>query len=98
MQVRVVLAVGRTHGRDLLAAADALTPAHHHFLEMAVERVDVFHVAALAISVPHDNDISPTQVNVAGEDDDSIANAVNRISQIRVAAPDAVPVFTHVAA
>src|SRR2546421_12758909 len=98
MQVRVVLAVGRAHGRDLLAAADPLTPAHHHFLEMAVERIDIFHVAALAIRVPHDDDVSPTQVNVTGEDDDSVADAVNRISQISVAAADAVPVFTDVAA
>jgi len=58
MQMRVVLAVGCPHRRDLLAARDPLAARDEHFLQVTIKRVDVFHVPALEIGVPHDNDVA----------------------------------------
>src|ERR1041385_2635443 len=98
MQVRVVLAVGRSHRRDLLPARDPLSAADEHFLEMAVERIDVFHVAAIPISVPENDHVSPAQMDIARKNHDAVAGGVDRIAQIGVATADAVPIFPDVAA
>src|SRR5436190_11271210 len=98
MQVRVVLAVGRAHRGDLLATRDPLTATDEHFLKMTVKGVDVFHVAALAVSVPHDYDVAPAKMNVAGENHNAVSGAVNCVAQIGVAAASAVPIFAHVSA
>src|SRR6185437_16745031 len=98
MEMRIVLAVGRAHRRDLLAARDPLTAANEHFLEVAVERVDIFHVAAIAISVPDDDDVSPAQMNIASKNHDAVAGGVDRIAEIGVAAANSVPIFADVTA
>src|SRR6476619_4021778 len=87
--------MGRDHRRDLLATRDPLTATDEHFLKVTVKRVDVFDVAALAVSVPHDNDVAPAQMNVTGENYNAVAGTVNRIAQIGVAAASAVPILAH---
>ncbi len=64
---------------------------------MSVKRIDIFHGAIFAERVPDDDDIAPAHVTIARKNDDAIANAINRVTQIGIAAADSVPVFTEMA-
>src|SRR5438270_10010697 len=95
MQMGVVLPVCSAHRRDLLAARDACAAAHQHRVEVAVKGVDVADVAILPIGVPDDYHIPPAQMNVPGKNHDAVADAVDRVPQIGVAASNPVPIFTQ---
>src|SRR5580765_6956095 len=98
MKMGVVLPVRGSHGRDLLAAADPLPAADQHRVQVPVKGVDIADVAIFAVSVADDDHISPTQVDIARENNNAVANAVDRVAQIGVATADAVPIFTDMAA
>src|SRR3977135_686987 len=92
---RTVETVRRAHGRDLLAARDRLAAPNRHAVKMSIESVDIFEVAVLAIGVPHDDHVPPPHVTIARENNNPVADAVNRISQIGVATTNPVPVFAQ---
>src|SRR3954468_15673102 len=96
MEVSVITAMGIAHGRNLLATRDALAAAHQHGVEVPVKCVDVFDVPAVAVGVADDDYVAPSQMNVAGKDHDPVTNAVNRVPQVGVPAPGAIPVFPKV--
>src|SRR4051812_48155876 len=97
MQVSVVLAVGGSHGRDLLPPADALPAADEHRIQMPVKRIDVSNVAILPIGMAHDDHVPPPEVDVPRKHHDAVSDAENRVFQIGVAAANAVPIFADMA-
>src|SRR5690242_10551984 len=70
---------------------------HQNALAMAVKRIDVLHDPAFTIAVADNDHVSPAHVTIAGEHDDALADTKNRITEIRVAATDSIPVFAHMA-
>src|SRR5207248_6583296 len=96
VQVRVVLAVGRTHGANSMATRDFLAAAYQDRIQVSVERVDMFYHPAFTVSVPNNNDIAPSPMDIARKDHDSIAYTIDRIVEIRIAAANSIPVFAHV--
>jgi hypothetical protein len=96
MQVGIVEAVGIADRGDLLAARHGLAAMDQHFLHMAIERIDIFYRAAFAKGVPHDHHVSPPLMTIARKNDYAVADAVNWIAQIGVAAPNAIPIFPEV--
>src|SRR5579864_5292916 len=95
MQMRIVKPVGVSERRDLLAAPHRLTAMHHNRQQMSVERIDAARHAAIAICVTNDDYISPALVTITCEHDHAVANAVDRIAQIGVAAANSIPIFAE---
>src|SRR5450432_1181820 len=62
---------------------------------MAIKRVDRFHDPVFAIIMPNDDDVAPAEMNVPREDDYAVANAVDRIVEIAIAATDAIPILAR---
>src|SRR3954468_19123575 len=93
MEVSVVTAMRVPHRGDLLAARYALAASDQHGVEVAVKGVDVFHAPAFAIGVPHDDNVAPPQVDVAGKYNDAVTDAVNGVPKVGIPAPNSIPVF-----
>ena len=62
---------------------------------MPVKSIDRFQISFLAECVADDDDIAPAEMHIAREHHHTVADAVNRIAQIAVAAADAVPIFAE---
>ena len=56
----------------------------------------MFDRAAFPIRMPHDNDVAPTAMHVTRKHHDSISDAVNRISEVRIAPTHSIPIFALV--
>src|SRR5581483_3027344 len=94
MQVRVIKPVRRSHGGNLLATSHGLAFANKNVEKMPIKGIDRSNRAALAVTVPHDDDVAPAHMTVPRKNDQTVANAINRVAQIGVAASDAVPIFS----
>ena len=70
---------------------------HEKLVEVAVEGIDVADGAAFIIGVAQDDDVAPAEFVIDGEDDDAVADGINGIAEIGVAAAGAVPVLAQVA-
>ena len=97
MQMRIVEPVGITHRRNFLAPAHQLAAGNKNLLQVPVQRIDVFDLSVFTIAVPDNEHVPPAHVTIARKNDDALADAVNRIAEISVAAADPVPIFTEMA-
>src|SRR5439155_21187689 len=95
MQVRIINPMRRSDSADLLATRHALAITNQHRIEMPVKSIDRFQISFLAECVADDDDVAPAEMHIAREHHHTIADAVNRIAQIAVAAADAVPIFAE---
>ncbi len=95
MKMRVIKSVGVSDRRDLLAAPHALTALHHDFVEMPIKRIDVSRPDSVAIRVPHDDNVPPALMTIARKNNNAVADALNRIAQIGVAAANSIPIFSQ---
>src|SRR5580704_15762198 len=95
MKMRVVKAVRISDRCDLLAPPNALSALNQDFIEMPVKRIHVARSQSIAISMAHDDNVPPALMAVACENDDAIADTINRIAKIGVATADSVPIFTE---
>src|SRR4029453_6286174 len=95
MQMRVVKTMRVADRRDLLIAPDRLSAMDQDVAEMPVERIDRAHASAFAVGVSDNDHVPPALVAIACENNNAIANDVNRIAQIGIAAANSVPIFTH---
>ena len=97
VQMRIVKTVGVPQRGDLVTTFHGLPAMDQDFLQMSVQRIDIPNGAAVAEHMTHDDHISPAHLAIARENHNPIADAINRITQISVAAAETVPVFTEMA-
>src|SRR6266480_1651672 len=95
MQMGVVETVGVTHRRNLLSAANGLSAMHQHLLHMAIKRIDVLNRSSFTKSVAHNDHVAPALMTIARKNYYAVADAVNWIAQVGVAAANAVPIFAQ---
>src|SRR5260370_23332235 len=90
MKVGKVTAVGGANSRDLLAAFHGLARMDEHVSHMPVIRLHVFPLAIFEIGVEQNDDVAPARATVAREQDATVRDRVDRVTQIAVLAPNPV--------
>src|SRR5581483_10570853 len=94
--MRIVKTMRISNLRNLLAPFHGLPPTNKDLVQMAVEGINVAHTSALAIRVPHDDYVSPALMAIPRKNNDSIANGIDRVTEVGVTTADTVPIFTLV--
>src|SRR5690606_30070826 len=85
------------HGADKLAAFDDLTFPDFAFVQVTVEGVDHLNFATrFAVSVADDHHIAPADFYVLAENDHTVANAVDGVTEIGISTANTIPVFAKV--
>lgn len=105
VEVQLGVQVGGEHaavgsnGAYLVAALDELSQYNVDFIKMAIEGLAAknFFSAGFTEGVTHDDDFAPAAASVGCVGDETVANGVDGISQVGVAASYAVPVLSQVA-
>src|SRR5207302_6068928 len=95
MQMRVIKTVRIADRGDLLPAFYSLTAANQNLLEVTVKRIDIAHASAVAERVPDNDHVPPPLMTIARKNDDTVADGVNRIAKVGVAATNAVPILAQ---
>ena len=95
VEVRSVASMRGADRSDRLSARHALAGRDQEGVEMSIERINRFLDPVFAIIVPNDDYVAPAEMNVPRQDDHALANAVDRIVQIAIAAAAAVPILTR---
>ena len=90
MEMRRIHSVVITYRADLLPPHDLLSLANKNPIEMSGEGVGKMELLILDPSVTNDDDIAPADTNVAGQNDDSIADGINRVAK-----PLSTPTISH---
>jgi len=84
---------------DLLSFVDLLSLADCDLIEVSVERVGELQLFVLNPGMADDDDVAPGGMDVTGEDDQTVSDRVDRLSQAAFAASIGdEPVLTHMAA
>jgi len=98
MEMGWVHAKVRANATDRLSAFDSLADLDKYLIEMAVQGIAVFNfpVGGVAVSVAGDDHISPSGSDVVSESNDSIADGIDRSTEVRISTGTSVPVFTEV--
>ena len=96
VQVGGIHATVRPDRSDLLPPRDLLTFANHDLVEVGIHRVHGLELPALDEGMPHNDHIPPPHAGVHGEGHIAISDAINRSTQIAIAASHAIPVLPRV--
>src|SRR5205085_12119685 len=94
-QKRVIKTVRIADRGDLLTPLHRLTAANQNFLKMAVKRIDIAHASAVAERVSDNDHVPPPLMTIARKNDDTVADGVNWIAKVGVAATNAVPILAQ---
>jgi len=95
MEVRRVHAVIVADDANLLAAPNLLSLAHIDMIEVAIERIGETELPMLNPGMSDNDDIAPVGVNVAGQDDNAIADRIDGASETLGAPPLGDPIFAQ---
>src|SRR6266571_2396522 len=95
MKMGEVTGFGGSDSRNLLAALHCLTRVHQHVLHVPIIRFHIPPFAVFQIRVEQNDNVAPAGAAVAGEQDASVSDRVNRIAEVAVLAADSIQVVAE---
>ena len=95
VQMGQILAFGITDASHLLSAHHLFVERNEDFLEVGVHGL---YNAPIRETVRDQKSLSPTRIGLSGIDHQPITNGIDRISEIRIHAPNAIEIIARVMA
>src|SRR6202011_5452253 len=97
MQMRLIESVRSAYRGNFLPTRHGLAAMDEHRVHVAIKRIDILDHPIFTITVAHDHDVAPAHVTIPRENHHPIANTVNRVAEVGVAAANSIPIFAKMA-
>jgi hypothetical protein len=96
VQMRMIESVSVPNQTDLLTATNRLALGHRNFVQMRVQRISVFKLAAFVESVTDNDHVTPRTFEISGQSNHAVSDRMDRRSIDRSGPGRAHPIFTKV--